>query len=171
MTEGRFDLVDYVSAVIGLVLAITCALLAFSGAIPWWIAAILTPMGAVLGLSVFISGPRLYMEQLEITDQGITRRFGRKFRVKKQESVAWKDLSKVEIETTDEGPLVEDFFYMLYGKDGDGVVVGVRLAVEHNLLAELQRRLPGLDKKTVAVASGCTENRSFLIWPAVRHSA
>lgn len=166
MTDGQFDIADYVSAVLGLILAVTCALLAFSGAIPWWIAAIMTPVGGVLGMTVFIGGRRLYSEQLEITEQGVTRRFGRKFRAQKQESVAWQDLSKVEIETTDEGPLVEDFFYMLYGKSGDGVVVGNRLAVEHNFLVKLQQHLPDLDSRAVAVACGCTENRSFLIWPA-----
>lgn len=166
MTNGELDIADFVVATLGLVLSITFALLAFSIIIPWWVAAILTPAGALLAVAVFVWGHKSYLNQLEITEQGITRRFGRKFRSKKQESVAWQDLSKVEIETTDEGPLAEDFFYMLYGKHGGGVVVGVRLAVEHNLLHELQQRLPDLDRKTVALASGCTENRSFHIWPA-----
>ena len=166
MTNGEFDIADYVIVTLGLVFAVTFALLAFSVVIPWWVAAIFTPLSIFLAITVFIGGKQPYTNQLEITDQGITRRFGRKFRVKKQESVAWTDLSKVEIETTDEGPVSEDFFYLLYAKNGGGVVVGVRLAVEHNLLKELQQRLPGLDKKTVALASGCTENRSFHIWPA-----
>lgn len=166
MTDGKFDIADFVIVTLGLVFAITSALLAVSIVIPWWLGAIFTLMGIMLAVTVFIGGKQPYMNQLEITDQGITRRFGRQFRVKKQESLAWKDLSKVEIETTDEGPVAEDFFYLLHAKNGGGVVVGVRLAVEHNLLNELQRRLPGLDKKTVAAASGCTENRSFHIWPA-----
>lgn len=170
MTNGEFDIADFVIVTLGLIFAVTSALLAFSVVIPWWVAAVLVPLGIMLAVTVFTGGKQSYMNQLEITDQGITRRFGRKFRPKKQESVAWKDLSKVEIETTDEGPVAEDFFYMLYAKNGGGVVVGVRLAVEHNLLNELQQRLPGLDKKTVAAASGCTENRSFHIWPA-RQSA
>lgn len=166
MTDGELDIADFVIATLGLVLSITFALLAFSLVIPWWVAAIFTPAGALLAAAVFVYGPKSYINQLEINEQGITRYFGRKFRAKKQESVAWKDLSKIEIETTDEGPLAEDFFYMLHGKNGGGVVIGVRLAVEHNLLHELQRRLPDLDKKTVALASGCTENRSFHVWPA-----
>jgi hypothetical protein len=166
MTDGELDVVDFVIATIGLVLSITFALLAFSVVVPWWVAAVFTPAGALLAVYVFACGPKSYINQLEITERGITRRFGRKFRSKKQETVAWNDLSKVEIETTDEGPLAEDFFYMLHGRNGGGVVVGVRLAVEHNLLHELQLRLPDLDKQTVAQASGCTENRSFHIWPA-----
>lgn len=165
MTDGKFDIADFVIVTIGLIISVTCVLLAFSAVIPWWVAAIFTPLGIMLAVTVFIGGKQPYTNQLVISDQGITRRFGRKFRVKKQESVAWKDLSKVEIETTDEGPVGEDFFYLLHAKHGGGVVVGVRLAVEYNLLKELQQRLPGLDKKTVALASGCTENRSFHIWP------
>ncbi len=165
MTNGRLDISDYVSACLGLVLAVTCALLAFSGVIPWWGAAVFTPAGLALMLATFGGGSRPFVEQLEITEQGVTRHFGRKFRVKRQESVAWQDLSKIEIETTDEGPFAEDFFYMLYDKNGDGVVVGNRLAVAYNLLGELKQRLPDIDHKTVMDASGCTENRSFLIWP------
>lgn len=171
MKDGEFDIADYVIVTLGLIFAVTSVLLAFSGVIPWWVAAFFAPMGCLLAIVVFIGGREPYINQLEITEQGITRRFGRKFRAKKQESVAWKDLSKVEIETTDEGPMAEDFFYMLYAKSGGGVVVGVRLAVEHNLLHELQQRLPGLDKKTVAMASGCTENRSFHIWPTRQQRA
>jgi hypothetical protein len=165
MMDGELDVTDFVIATLGLVLSITFALLAFSLVIPWWVAAIFTPAGGLMAAAVFAWGHKSYINQLEITEQGVTRRFGRKFRAKKQEAVTWQDLSKVEIETTDAGPLAEDFFYMLHGKTGGGVVVGVRLAVEHNLLHELQSRLPDLDKKTVALASGCTENRSFHIWP------
>jgi hypothetical protein len=165
MTNGRLEISDYVSAIVGSVLAVTCALLAFSGVIPWWLAAIFTPAGLALTFAVFVGASRPYTEQLEITERGVTRHFGRKFRAKRQESVSWENLSKIEIETTDEGPFAEDFFYMLYDKAGDGVVVGNRLAVAYNLLGELKQRLPDIDHKTVLDASGCTENRSFLIWP------
>lgn len=165
MTDGKFSIADYVMAALGVVLAVACALLASEGAMPWWVAIIFIVVGGILGTVIFIAGPRPYINQLEITEHGITRRFGPKFRSKKQESVTWNDLSKVEIDTTNDGPFSEDFFYMLYGKNGNGVVVTNRLAVEHNLLAELQKRLPGLDNRAVALASGCTENRSFVIWP------
>src|SRR5436190_1949269 len=60
------------------------------------------------------------------------------------EQVAWDDLEGVDIITTDEGPRREDVFFVLHGKDGNGVVVPQETAVPKKLLERLQD-LPGFD--------------------------
>jgi hypothetical protein len=94
-----------------------------------------------------------------IDDWGVTRVAG-----KLREAVAWTDLIWVAIETTDAGPGAEDFFFLLGGADGKGVVVPNFLATKLNLLATLQARLPDLDNAQVAVAVGSTGNAMFKIW-------
>lgn len=74
---------------------------------------------------------------------------------------------KVEILTTDEGPLSEDFFFTVHGRDGKGVAVANDLAVRHGLLATLQKRLAGLDNKAIIEASGSTQVRRFLVWQKI----
>jgi len=49
------------------------------------------------------------------------------------EQVAWDDLVGVDIVTIDQGPSVEDVFFVLHGKDGKGAVVPQEIAVAENL--------------------------------------
>lgn len=103
-------------------------------------------------------------DELEITDLGVTRRFGPWLGKKKEERVSWQDLTKVEILTTDAGPYSEDLFFILHGCDDKGVVVPHDLAVKHGLVATLQERLAGLDNKAIIDASLSIEVRRFLVW-------
>jgi hypothetical protein len=94
-----------------------------------------------------------------VDDWGVTRVAGFL-----REAVAWEDLVWVAIQTTEEGPGAEDFFFLLAGADGKGVMVPNFIATELNLLATLQARLPGLDNEQVIVASGSTTDATFTIW-------
>jgi hypothetical protein len=94
-----------------------------------------------------------------IDDWGVTRVSG-----DLREAVAWADLAWVAIKTTDDGPFAEDFFFLLGGADGKGVVIPHFLATELNLLATLQARLPGLDNEQVVLAVGSTADAMFTIW-------
>jgi hypothetical protein len=97
--------------------------------------------------------------KVTVDDWGVTRICG-----KVREAVAWHDVVWVAIETTDEGPGAEDFFYLLAGADGKGVVVPNFLAIELNLVDAMYERLPGLDYKQAAIAIGSTTNAIFKIW-------
>jgi len=96
---------------------------------------------------------------LTTDDWGVTRVAGQR-----REAVAWKDLVRVRIRTTSDGPVAEDMFFVFEGADGEGCVVPNRLAVTVRLLSVLQERLPGLDNKEVARASGVVSERWFTIW-------
>jgi hypothetical protein len=57
---------------------------------------------------------------------------------------------------------------MLHGADDKGVIVANSLAVENNLVAQLQARLPGFDNLALVKASGSTQNNWILLWQATR---
>lgn len=136
--------------------------LAESGDKLWWAGWFWT--AGFLVLLLIPPGWKPYVDELEITDLGVTRRFGPWLGKKKEESVSWQDLTKVEILTTDAGPSSEDFFFILHGRDGAGVAISNDLAVKHGLVATLQNRLAGLDNKAIIDASLCIEVRRFLVW-------
>jgi hypothetical protein len=146
-------------AVIGLVAAAR-------GEMEWWPGIFFSICAAVIGLDYFEMSA--YVEKVEVSDWGIRRTFGPRFRKARMEEVAWSDITMVEVQTTDKGPAVEDMFFMLHGADDKGVIVANSLAVENNLVAQLQARLPGFDNLALVKASGSTQNNWILLWQATR---
>lgn len=133
---------------------------ALQGGMPWWAGA----FWVVCFLALLLPGSKGLVDEIEVTDLGVTRRFGPWLGKKRQERVLWDELIRVEILTTDEGPYTEDFFFLLEGRAGAGVAVSNELAVKHGLVAILQRRLAGLDNKAIIEASCSTQVRRFLVW-------
>jgi hypothetical protein len=78
------------------------------------------------------------------------------------ESVEWKNLQKIEIVTTDQGPFRPDVFWVLHGSQA-GCVVPQGADGEKELLDRLQK-LPGFRNEAVIEAMSSTENRRFLCW-------
>ena len=134
--------------------------LAVQGGMPWWAGA----FWIACFLALLLPGAKGLVDEVEISDLGVTRRFGPRRGRNREERVLWDELARVEILTTDEGPSTEDFFFLLEGRDGSGVAVSNELAVRHGLVAILQRRLGGLDNKAIIEASRSTRARRFLVW-------
>ena len=134
--------------------------LAMQGGMPWWAGA----FWMVCFLALLLPGSKGLVDEVEVGDLGVTRRFGPRLGRKREERVLWDELARVEILTTDEGPATEDFFFLLEGRDGSGVAVANELAVKHGLVAILQRRLAGLDNKAIIEASSSTRARRVLVW-------
>ncbi len=78
------------------------------------------------------------------------------------ESVKWDELKKITIVTTDQGPYLEDVFFVLEGEKG-GTIVSQEWATKISLLEKISK-LPGFANEAVISAMGCTENNSFLCW-------
>ncbi len=78
------------------------------------------------------------------------------------EEVTWKELKKVEIHTTDQGPFVEDVFWVLYGNERD-CIIPQGATNNEELLSRLQD-LPDFNNKMLIEAMSCTDNNEFLIW-------
>ncbi len=78
------------------------------------------------------------------------------------ETVRWDDLRAVYIETTDEGPLAPDVFWVLVGEAG-GCTVPQGATGEGALLRALQA-LEGFDHEALIGAMSSAENRRFLCW-------
>ena len=79
--------------------------------------------------------------------------------------ILWNDLTQVSIRTTDAGPFDEDVFWLFYeGSDEPVIVLPGSAPGNDDLLAELQRRLPGFDNETFIDAMGSTSNAHFVLW-------
>lgn len=78
------------------------------------------------------------------------------------QSVRWDDLYEVGILTTDQGPFVDDVFWMLLGHYGSCTVPSETRGMS-KLLRRLQA-LPSFDNRAVIAAMGCTDNDRFVVW-------
>ena len=132
--------------------------------VPWYVTAFFAVCLVVGVLSIFGVLPErvtVPAGHLTIDDVGITRT-GRKLR----EHVAWGDIVRVRIMTTDQGPHLEDVFFVIDSRTGDGCVVPHDLAVHGGLLEALQSRLEGVNNAAVIEAMVSCANRVFTIWEA-----
>lgn len=78
------------------------------------------------------------------------------------ERVRWVELRAVLIQTTSDGPWVDDMFWVLVGKDGGCVVPSE--AVGCRQLMERLQQLPGFDNDAVIEAVKLTEDQTLLCW-------
>lgn len=78
------------------------------------------------------------------------------------EQVAWDDLHRVEVLTTDDGPFAPDVFWALLGTSG-GCLIPQGATGERELSGRLGQ-LPGFDHEAVIQAMGSTANARFLCW-------
>ena len=95
---------------------------------------------------------------VEFDEEGVVRRLPDGG----SERVRWEDLREVVIVTTDEGPFVDDVFWMLVGDHGGCAVPSESTGFEA-LMGRLQR-LPGFDNDAVIRAMMSTDNASFVCW-------
>ena len=100
-------------------------------------------------------------EELQITDEGVLRRLARG----DSEYVRWSDLREVSIVVTQGVNLTEEYFFVLAGTGTSGVLVGQRLAAQHDLVAHLNK-LPGFDHRNIAAAMASPVNQRFTLWRA-----
>ena len=79
----------------------------------------------------------------------------------------WEEISRVGIRTTDEGPFLPDVFWGIHA-GGEEVAVEFPGGAtgEQELLAEMQRRLPGFRNDQLIAAMQRTSNAYFLLWPS-----
>ncbi len=78
--------------------------------------------------------------------------------------VRYDELTRVLIETTSGGPFVEDFYYVLETADCC-LRIPLEVACAEGL-ADYLFELPGFDHFAVIEASGCVEDRVFVVWEA-----
>jgi hypothetical protein len=136
--------------------------------VPWYATAFFAGclvIGVLSMLSILgdPSDDRAQTEHLTIDDVGITRTAP-----DLREHVAWGDIARVRILTTDQGPWLEDVFFVVDSRNGDGCVVTHDLAVRSGLLEALQSRLEGVNNAAVIEAMCSAEAREFTIWEAKR---
>ncbi|MEO5713236.1 MAG: hypothetical protein ABIT37_07080 [Luteolibacter sp.] len=84
--------------------------------------------------------------------------------------IRWDELDEVGIVTTDEGPFVEDVFFMLLSVDKKGCAIPQSAEGNKVLLTRLQM-LPGFDNNALIEAMGCTSNQNFRLWKKTAEQA
>jgi len=81
-----------------------------------------------------------------------------------EESVTWKDLRAVLLETNDSGPIGIDVIWILAGSNSDCIVpMG---ATGESALIDALQALPGFDNEALIRATTSFENNRFLCWEA-----
>ena len=94
---------------------------------------------------------------IEVNDTGVFRNLG-----DTQESLTWTSLRSVTILTTDEGPFVEDVWWLLEGESGGVAVPGG--APEVTAIMQHLEQMPGYNPDAVIAAMGSIENARFTVW-------
>lgn len=79
-------------------------------------------------------------------------------------SMRWDEISTVTLVTTDEGPWIEDVYWILEDGNADQIVIPHGASGHEEFLAEMQRRFPGFNDDAVIQAMGTTSNDTFLVW-------
>lgn len=85
-----------------------------------------------------------------------------------EQKLAWSDLRRVKILTTDTGPFGTDFYFVLEGQSDKRLVVPNEEAGA--LLGRLQE-LPDFDNEAFIAACGSTDTAEFLCWTYSSSSA
>lgn len=136
-------------------------LLVRSGALSPWLWMLLT---LVVIATRVIARMDAYQDELSFTEEGITRQHGSRLRKVQTETVRWDQVRRVEVLTHETGPARKDLLFLLYGTGDAGVAVPGPVAERHGLVAELQRRFPGLQQDQWAQAQAATGRATFLLW-------
>jgi hypothetical protein len=80
-------------------------------------------------------------------------------------AVAWDNLERVDIRTTDSGPMAADLFWGLHSTDDPGVLVFPGGAIgEGEFINAMRVRLAGFDHEELMHAMGSTSNALFTVW-------
>lgn len=137
--------------------AVVSAFTAWRGVHGWELP--IVAAGAALLFLLLPNVGRRQREFVQIDDDGVAVE-GKKG----IERVRWQEMTRVRILTTNEGPWVEDVYFLLEGEGGHGCAVPHGAAVRTKLLDELQSRLSGVQDDKVIEAMGSTDNCSFTIW-------
>ena len=80
------------------------------------------------------------------------------------EHVDWDAIERIEIVTTDEGPVHEDVWLLLAGREQGCAIPQGSPAFKQLLFDDLKDRFEPLDYKAVTNAMSSAQNARFLVW-------
>lgn len=103
---------------------------------------------------------RARVEKLVVTEEGVSRRARRLLRRDINETIAWRDLDRVEVVSEFSLAAQDDLHFLLVDQNDRGVAVGLSDALATGLFGRLQQ-LPGFDNEAATAAAGA-EMRAVL---------
>lgn len=80
------------------------------------------------------------------------------------ESISWEEIDEVGILTTDEGPFVDDVFWLMTNSTRTKGCAPSNAAEGFSSLLERLQTLPGFNNEAVIRAMGSTDGAYFLVW-------
>lgn len=107
---------------------------------------------------LFSKSPINYVVSIQIEPDGLV--YKRAYREPK--TLLWDDVTRIVIQTTDQGPFTDDVFFLLEAPQ-DTLRIPQAVANSADLLGRLQD-FPGFDNEAVLQAMGCVDNGDFLCW-------
>lgn len=156
-TEDNFRCLGAVVFVIAVAVGVFAVRPDWFASLPGWVQ-VATVAGLLLAaLLVFNVRRSAKPERVSFDDKVITRTLPDGT----IETVRWDDLQEVGVVTTDEGPWVEDVYWILTGTNGGCAVSGGAKGMKE-LLTRLQQ-LPGFDNEAIIKKMG-TDNNQFVCW-------
>ena len=81
---------------------------------------------------------------------------------KEPESIKWDSLIGVAVETTDQGPFVEDVYWLLASKE-KVISYPSEASGSEEMLKRLQE-IPTFNNERLIEAMTCTDNQTFILW-------
>lgn len=108
---------------------------------------------------IFRRPPRIHPLLVTVDEEGVWLRNEKDGAEKR---LLWSDVLQIVIETTDEGPWLEDMYYIFYSSSEPFVVPSESRGVSE--LVSKIAGLPGFDQAQHFSAVGSSENRQFLVW-------
>ena len=148
-----------ISMVIGLIVAVTI----FDG-MPW-----LNKLGSgyLIGCCIFLilmklnqSKPRFSGKSKYMSHDGYVKYVDGK----QEKKFYWKDVSKIEIVTTDKGPWEDDLWWVIFLALDDYVAISGYAENVKDIMDDIVNNLGEPDWHSVIEASGSCENAIFPVW-------
>lgn len=135
----------------------------------WWLPSLGAPFSwSLIGLGVALPPVGAYMfasgrigmeEALEVDDEGVRRLEDGQVTAR----LAWHDVHQVRVVTTADGPVDEDFFWVVSGADGRDVISVPNGLAQDELVPRLLR-LEGFDHDRLVESLGSVSPATFVVW-------
>jgi hypothetical protein len=82
----------------------------------------------------------------------------------KKEKISWRDITKIQVLTTDEGPYLCDVFLILRDTNDKGIVIPQYKQKETKQVLDRILKFEGFDNRLFIEAMGSTEIKWFTVW-------
>jgi hypothetical protein len=158
--KSPYSRTQLLAIAISLLLAIAAAFAIF-GSASQWVVWLFAGCAVVLLVSPLL---RKHSNEAAETVEFDEKAIRRKLTTGEIESIAWDELAEIAILTTNQGPYLEDAFWLLSNVDGSKGCAIPNGAEGFKALLKRFQRLPNFDNAAASDAMETTSNRRVVVW-------